>query len=87
MNYPGESWQELSWKDQFTDFWNFCSNVTNLDAPAAITEVDHAMAQYTDGEPWMDLGNYAHYIKTAMLPECESGDFNSIDCFGTQNSE
>jgi serine carboxypeptidase S28 len=31
------------------------------------------------------LGNYANYIKLYLLPLCDSGDYNSTACFGTQN--
>ncbi len=87
LSYPTDSWQELNWRNQYDDFWSFCSNVTNLDAPEGILQVDSAMAKYTIGEPWTNLGNYAHYVKATILPTCRSGQFNSPRCFGTQNSE
>ncbi|KAJ3571167.1 hypothetical protein NPX13_g5479 [Xylaria arbuscula] len=40
---------------------------------------------YTQGEPWLGLGGYANYIKTYTLPLCRSGNYNSHDCWGTQN--
>ncbi|KAM3089064.1 hypothetical protein ACMFMG_000682 [Clarireedia jacksonii] len=87
MNYPMGTWQELNWNLAYSsdDFWNFCSNVTNMDAPEAITEVDYALANYTGGEPWTNLGNYANYIKTALIPSCGGAPIDSTACFGTQN--
>jgi hypothetical protein len=89
MNYPTNTWQELNWYPDYSanDFWNFCSNVTNLDAPANITAVDNVLAKYTGGQPWTNLGNYANYFKENFLPLCTTGDINSPlnGCFGTQN--
>jgi hypothetical protein len=87
FNYPIGTWQELNWSPLYTDndFWYFCSNVTNIDAPANITAVDNALAKYTGGESWTNLGNYANYIKEVYLPLCDGGDVNSPACFGTQN--
>ncbi|TVY16508.1 putative extracellular serine carboxypeptidase [Lachnellula arida] len=89
MNYPTSTWQELNWYPAYSadDFWNFCSNVTNIDAPAEITAVDTVLANYTNGQAWTGLGNYANYFKEVVLPGCESGDVNSPlnGCFGTQN--
>lgn len=81
------TWQELNWNPSYSsdDFWNFCSNVTNMDAPEAITEVDYALANYTGGEPWTNLGNYANYIKTALIPLCDGAPIDSTACAGTQN--
>lgn len=88
FTYPTNTWQELNWdpKQGSADFFNFCRNVTNLDAPAAITAVDQSMAKYSNGEPWTNLGNYANYVKNVVLPLCPSGDFDNTACFGTQNS-
>jgi hypothetical protein len=90
MNYPTNTWQELNWYPAYDaqDFWNFCSNVSNIDAPASITDVDHILSNYTGGEPWTNLGNYANYFKLNFLPLCPDGASvdNSI-CFGTQNRE
>lgn len=86
MNYPTNTWQELGWSSSGApDFWYFCNNVTNLNAQENITQIDYALAQYTNGEPWTNLGNYANYFKIAVLPICEDGDVNSSACFGTQN--
>lgn len=87
MNYPTNTWQELNWYPAYSgpDFFDFCSNVTNADAPANVTAVDYALAKYTNGKPWTNLGNYANYFKEAFLPLCPSGDYNSVSCFGTQN--
>ena len=81
-DYPTDTWQELSWQDPNTQFWLFCSNVTDIDAPANVTAVDEYFAQYTNGEAWENLGNYANYIKEVILPTCPSGDYASGDCFG-----
>lgn len=90
MNYPTETWQELNWNSTYgsDDFFLFCRNVTNLDAPENITAVDYALAQYTDGEPWTNLGNYANYVQQNIVPLC-SGDIDSTNdgCFSTQNSK
>lgn len=87
MNYPTNTWQELNWYPAYTsnDFWNFCNNVTNLHAPENISAVDFALAKYTHGEPWQNLGNYANYVKQVLLPLCPSGNYNDVTCFGTQN--
>ena len=87
FNYPTNTWQELCWNAECgsQDFFSFCGNVTNLDAPASITAVDHELANYTNGEPWTNLGNYANYVKATILPLCPNGDYNNVECFGTQN--
>ncbi|ESZ98251.1 hypothetical protein SBOR_1347 [Sclerotinia borealis F-4128] len=87
MNYPMGTWQDLNWSPLYTsnDFWNFCSNVTNPDAPKKITEIDYALSNYTRGEPWTNLGNYATYIKNVLIPLCGGADIDSTSCFGTQN--
>jgi hypothetical protein len=85
--YPTSSWQELNWNPQVgsEDFFYFCRNVSNVDAPSDIVQVDYELANYTSNEPWTNLGNYAEYIKNVVLPLCPSGDYNSVDCFGTQD--
>ncbi|KAF1992428.1 extracelular serine carboxypeptidase-like protein [Aulographum hederae CBS 113979] len=87
MNYPTNTWQELNWNPAYgsNDFFEFCSNVTNLNAPPNITVVDNLLANYTHGKSWDNLGNYANYIKQALLPLCPDGDYNNVACFGTQN--
>jgi hypothetical protein len=89
MNYPTNTWQELNWNATYAseDFYNFCSNVTNINPPANISSVDTALAKYSDGEAWTGLGGYADYIKKTLIPNCESGRIDSTDsgCFGTQN--
>ena len=84
---PTNTWQELCWNDECgaEDFFDFCRNVTNLDAPASTTAVDHELANYTGGLPWTNLGNYANYVKNVVLPYCPDGDYDSTACFGTQN--
>ena len=87
MNYPTNTWQELNWNPAYgsNDFFDFCSNVTNLDAPENITLVDYALANFIGGEPWTNLGNYANYVKQTLLPLCDGVDIDSTQCFGTQN--
>jgi hypothetical protein len=87
LNYPTNTWQELNWNPEYgsDDFWLFCTNVTNLDAPENITQVDYALSQYTNGEPWVNLGNYAKYIKQYIIPLCNGAPVNSVECFSTQN--
>ncbi|KAH9883670.1 peptidase S28 [Xylariomycetidae sp. FL2044] len=87
--YPTATWQEISWNPQYgrQNFFYFCSNVTDLNAPANVTAVDSAMAKYTGGQAWKNLGNYAAYIQNVILPLCDSGDYNSAECFGTQHPD
>lgn len=87
FDYPTDTWQELSWTDQNTQFWDFCGNVTDIDAPASVRAVDKQLANYTDGEAWENLGNYANYVKEVILPTCPSGDYASGDCFGQGNGK
>ncbi|KAJ8119937.1 hypothetical protein ONZ43_g3225 [Nemania bipapillata] len=85
--YLSNTWQELNWNSTYgsRDFFYFCGNVSNIDAPKEISDVDYALSKYTNGEPWVGLGGYADYIKKHTLPLCSSGDYNSHDCWGTQN--
>ena len=87
MNYPTNTWQELNWNSTYgsQDFFEFCSNVTNIDAPANITAVDTILSKYSHGKPWTNLGNYAQYIKQTLLPLCDGAPIDSTSCFGTQN--
>jgi len=87
MNYPTNTWQELNWDPEqgSDDFWLFCTNVTNLDAPKNITSVDYQLSFYTNGEPWTNLGNYANYIKQYLIPICDGVPVDSTACFETQN--
>lgn len=87
MNYPTDTWQELNWYPAYsgTSFFEFCSNVTNFNAPENVTKVDYALAKYTNGEAWVNLGNYAQYVKETLLPLCPDGNYDSMECFGTQN--
>ncbi|WPH03942.1 extracelular serine carboxypeptidase [Acrodontium crateriforme] len=87
------TWQELSWfpEDGAQDFWHFCSNVTNDDAHKNISLVDYALSEFSHGEPWTGLGNYAHYVKQTVLPSygascAEVQNQDSSDCFGQQNA-
>jgi len=60
--------------------------VSNIDAPSSITDVDWILSNYTGGEPWVNLGNYANYFKLNVLPICPDGvSVDSTECFGTQN--
>ena len=88
-NYPLSTWQELNWNTSYSDpqFWYFCGNVTNQSPPSNNTAVDYALSNYTNGEPWVNLGNYAAFFKSNYLPLCTTGRINSTDtgCFSTQN--
>jgi hypothetical protein len=82
------TWQELNWSPLFGyyDFWYFCWNVTNLDAPESITSIDYELSSTTNGEPWVNLGNYANYIKKYVIDViCPGIPVNSTDCAGTQD--
>ena len=87
MNYPTNTWQELNWNSTYgsQDFFHFCSNVTNLDAPEDITMVDTVLSNYSHKESWTNLGNYAKYIKDFVIPLCDGVAIDSTACFGTQN--
>lgn len=87
FKYPTNTWQELNWNPQSgsEDFFYFCRNVTDVNTTKNNTDVDYEFSNYTNGEPWTNLGNYAAYIKRVVLPYCPSGDYNSVDCFGTQD--
>jgi hypothetical protein len=84
MNYPANTWQELNWDPAVSapDFFNFCSSVTDMNAPADIADVDYVLAKHTNGEPWVNLGNYANYFKQAFLPLCPSGGYDNTGCLG-----
>ncbi|KAI0435247.1 extracelular serine carboxypeptidase-like protein [Xylaria sp. FL1042] len=86
-NYFSNTWQELNWNSTYgsRDFFNFCGNVSDIDPPKEVAEIDYTMSAYTNGEPWVGLGGYANYIKKYTRPLCQSGDYNSHDCWGTQN--
>lgn len=86
--YPTNSWQELNWDpaDASSDFFYFCHNITNLPAPSNITSIDHALASYTNNEPWPNLGNYANYIKQYLIPLCGDAPINSSACFLQHNA-
>ena len=85
--YKTSTWQELNWDPNqgSYDFWWFCTNVTNLDAPDDITSVDYELISASNGKPWINLGNYANYIKQYVIPLCDGAPINSSDCFSTQN--
>ncbi|KPI34765.1 putative serine protease K12H4.7 [Cyphellophora attinorum] len=88
-NYPLGTWQELNWNKSVSDpqWWYFCGNVTDDNAPANVTAGDSLLANYTDGKTLPGLGAYAAYFQQVYLPLCESGRYGSTDpgCFGTQN--
>lgn len=52
--YKTNTWQELNWDPDFAsdDFWLFCENVTNLEAPESIKNLDYALSSTTNGAPW-----------------------------------
>lgn len=89
MNYPTETWQELNWDPNqgYRDFFYFCGNVTDDTLPKNVTDVDYALAEYTNGKPWTGLGAYAKYVQEILLPMCPDADYDSTTtgCFGTQN--
>jgi pimeloyl-ACP methyl ester carboxylesterase len=87
--YPLSTWQEINWNPKYDqrDFFDFCRNVTDIDAPENTTSVDFALSKYKNGSPWKNLGNYAVYVKRVVLPLCASGDYNSAACFSTQHPE
>lgn len=58
------------------------ADVTNLDAPADITAVGSRLSEYSSGEPWAYLGNYAYYVKQTLLPVWEGEPIDSTSCFG-----
>ena len=58
--------------------------MTNLNAPAKITEVDYSLPE-PNGEPWVNLGNYANYIEKQIIPICNGAPIDSSDCFNTRN--
>ncbi|KAF2970247.1 hypothetical protein GQX73_g3300 [Xylaria multiplex] len=59
--YLSNTWQELNWNSTYgsRDFFHFCGNVSNIDAPKEISDVDYSLSHYTNGEPWVGLGGYA----------------------------
>lgn len=59
--YLSSTWQELNWNSTYgsRDFFYFCGNVSNIDPPKEIANVDYALSKYTNGEPWVGLGGYA----------------------------
>lgn len=88
MNYPTETWQELNWYPAYDhrDFFNFCNNVTDQNAPENITAVDSVLANYTNGQNWTGLGGYADYLKNVVVSACPSEDLiDTTQCFSTQN--
>jgi len=82
MNYPTNTWQELNWNPAISadDIWLFCSNVTNAAAPHAVTQLDYALANYTHGAPWRNLGNYATYVRQYIAPLCFAADAEGWVC-------
>ncbi len=90
MNYPTNTWQELNWYPGYDhpDFFAFCNNITDMNAPANITAVDMQLSNYTNGSAWTGLGAYANYVKRVILPTCPSADLidtTTTGCFSTQN--
>lgn len=92
MNYPGYTWQELNWYPDYDhqDVWQFCGNITDMNAPDNVTAVDMALANYTNGEAWTGLGGYAAYVKAVVVSSCPDEsliDTTTKGCFSTQNGE
>ena len=80
--------QELNWYPAYDhrDFFDFCNNVTDQNAPANITAVDTQLSNYTNGQPWTGLGGYAEYVKNVVVSACPSEDLiDTTQCFSTQN--
>jgi hypothetical protein len=83
--YPNPTWQELNWDPAVgsNEFFDFC---TNLTAVASNNKTDYALSQYTNGEKWTGLANYASWIKNKIVPLCPEGEsLDSNACFGTHN--
>ncbi|KIV95276.1 hypothetical protein PV10_02949 [Exophiala mesophila] len=87
MNYPTNTWQELNWYPEYDhpDFFWFCNNVTDPDAPVEITSVDSQLANYTDGEVWTGLGGYASYVKQVVVGPLSADVIDTTAGFSTQN--
>jgi hypothetical protein len=84
MVYPTSTWQELNWDPNTgsDDFFLFCNAVTSTNS--TFSDVDSQLSKYTGGAIWKNLGNYANYIKTNIIPLCPTGvDLDSNECFGT----
>ncbi|KAI1611606.1 extracelular serine carboxypeptidase [Exophiala viscosa] len=82
------TWQELNWYPVYDapDFFDFCNNITDLNAPANITAVDTQLSNYTNGSAWTGLGAYANYVKNVIVSTCPSEDLiDTTTCFSTQN--
>ncbi|KAF7344761.1 Alpha/beta-Hydrolase [Mycena venus] len=87
MFYPTSTWQELNWDPNAgsDDFFVFCDAVTSTNS--TFSAVDSQLSNYTGGAIWKNLGNYANYIKTNVVPLCPPGaDLDSNECFGTHNA-
>ncbi|KAJ6494321.1 extracelular serine carboxypeptidase-like protein [Mycena sanguinolenta] len=87
MVYPTSTWQELNWDPNTgsDDFFLFCDAVTSTNS--TFSDVDSQLSKYTSGAIWKNLGNYANYIKTNIIPLCPAGvDLDSNECFGTHNA-
>lgn len=59
--YLSNTWQELNWNSTYgsRNFFDFCDNITDIDPPKEIYDVDYSMSAHTHGEPWLGLGGYA----------------------------
>ncbi|KAJ7604391.1 extracelular serine carboxypeptidase-like protein [Roridomyces roridus] len=87
FTYPTNSWQELNWDPNVggDDFFLFCDAVTS--ANKTFSAVDSQLSKFTGGAVWTNLGNYANYIKTKIIPFCPPGvSLDSNECFGTHNA-
>lgn len=87
MNYPGNTWQELNWYPDYDhpDFFWFCNNITDPDAPVEITSVDSQLANYTNGEDWTGLGGYASYVKQVVVGPYSADVIDTTAGLSTQN--
>jgi len=85
MSYPANTWHELSWVTfGSNDFFDFCSNVTNIDTLANIPPLIARDRNTPAPISW--FGGYAVYLKDVVKPGCASGDYNNSLCFGTLNA-
>ena len=89
MNYPTNTWQELNWHPAYDspDFFWFCNNITDMNAPVHITNVDMQLANYTGGTAWTGLGAYANYVKEVIVSGYATQDIDTTAGLSTQNSQ
>lgn len=86
LNYPTNTWQETNWYPNYTttDFFDFYGNVTNINAPAKITEIDSVLSNYKNGQKWTNLGNHSSYVKENIVSVCPDPSLiDTTECFST----